>query len=119
MLAIKSALRGKAGVPTMIFDEVDTGISGAAAISVAEVLRELGESYQVIAITHLPQIAAFADHHLQVNKFENGGRTEVEFKYLEDEERVQEIARMLEGVSPPSPTAISHAKSLLTRKTLL
>lgn len=119
MLAIKSALSGKAGVPTMIFDEVDTGISGAAAISVAQVLRELGESYQVIAITHLPQIAAYADHHLKVNKFESDGRTEVEFRYLEGNDRIEEVARMLEGVSPPSATALSHAKSLLTRQTLL
>ena len=112
MLALKVVLAGKAGAPTLIFDEVDIGLSGRAAAVVAKKLRKLSSQYQVIVISHLPQIAAAADHHFQIQKSEIDGRTVTGLKHLADDERVDEIARMLAGETVGA-SALANAKELL------
>lgn len=95
MLALKALTAGAGEVDTLIFDEVDTGIGGTVAESVGRRLHRLAAGRQVLSITHLPQIAALADHHLAVQKQTRKGRTHSTARQLEGEERVQEIARML------------------------
>lgn len=97
MLGLKIALAGRAGVPTLIFDEVDTGLGGRAAATMGRKLRELGRAYQVIVISHLPQVASQADVHFRIEKTEVDGRTASGLHRLDDDERVEEIARMLSG----------------------
>lgn len=97
MLAIKTAMAGRAGVPTLIFDEVDAGLGGRAAMTVARKLRELAEHYQVLVISHLPQIAGQADHHFRIEKGEANGRVITQVRPLPESERVEELARMLAG----------------------
>ncbi len=99
MLAIKVAGSGRAGVPTLIFDEVDTGLSGRAAVATANKMLQLAKDYQIIAISHLPQIAAKAQHHYRIDKVIQNGRTITQVRKLNDEERIEEIARMLAGES--------------------
>ena len=112
MLAIKSlSVQAKAS-PTMIFDEIDTGISGEVANKVALLLKEIGKNHQIIAITHLPQVAAKAEHHYFVYKKIKEGRTITELRNLELEERIQAIATML-SQNPPSDSAIANARELL------
>ncbi len=113
MLAIKTALAGVAGVPVLIFDEVDTGLSGRAAATMAKKLAELGENYQVIVISHLPQIAGRANAHYRIEKNEVGGRVRTEVTRLEGEDRVHELARMLAG-EHLTETALANARDLLT-----
>ncbi|MEI8281276.1 MAG: DNA repair protein RecN [Armatimonadota bacterium] len=112
MLAMKSALAGRAGVPTLIFDEVDTGLGGAAAAAVGKKIRALSEHYQVLAISHLPQVASQANEHFRIQKGESGGRVQTDIIPLSKEERVHEIARMLAGDSV-SEHAVANAKDLL------
>jgi DNA repair protein RecN (Recombination protein N) len=112
MLAIKTALAGVAGVPVLIFDEVDTGLSGRAAATMAKKLAELGQNYQVIVISHLPQIAGKANAHYRIEKNEIEGRVRTEVKQLGGEERVQELARMLAG-EQITETALANARELL------
>ena len=112
MLAMKSALAGRAGVPTLIFDEVDTGLGGAAAAAVGKKIRALSEHYQVLAISHLPQVASQANEQLRIQKIESGGRVQTEIVPLTESERVQEIARMLAGNSV-SEHAVANAKEML------
>jgi DNA repair protein RecN (Recombination protein N) len=114
MLALKTILARLDAVPTLVFDEVDAGIGGRVALQVGEKMREVAESHQVFAITHLPQIAARANTHLLVSKQERDGRTATEVAPLEDEERVREIARMLGG-DPESAVSLEHARELLER----
>jgi DNA repair protein RecN (Recombination protein N) len=109
MLALSTVLG--ANTPTVIFDEVDAGIGGQAALAVAEQLLQLAESHQVLVVTHLAQIAAKAAHHYKVEKFEHNNRTVTRVKHLNQEERIKELARMLSGTD--SSTAIAHAKELL------
>ena len=97
MLAIKTAMAGRAGVPTLIFDEVDAGLGGRAAITVAQKLSALAAHYQILVISHLPQIAGAADHHLRIEKVEVNGRVSTTVRALNDDERVDEISRMLAG----------------------
>lgn len=97
MLAIKTAMAGRAGVPTLIFDEVDAGLGGRAAMTVARKLRELSEHYQVLVISHLPQIAGQADHHFRIEKGEANGRVITQVRPLPEGDRVEELARMLAG----------------------
>ena len=97
MLGLKIALAGRAGVPTLIFDEVDTGLGGRAAATMGRKLRELGQSYQVVVISHLPQVASQADVHFRIEKTEVEGRTASGLHRLDPEERVEEVARMLSG----------------------
>lgn len=112
MLAMKSALAGRAGVPTLIFDEVDTGLGGAAAAAVGKKIRALSEHYQVLAISHLPQVASQANEQLRIQKNEVDGRVQTVIVPLSESERVQEIARMLAGDSV-SEHAVANAKEML------
>lgn len=112
MLAIKSIIAETTSLPTIIFDEIDTGISGEIAIKVGEIMEDLGANLQVIAITHLPQIAAKGASHFKVYKTHNDSGTSTNIGLLNSEERIQEIAQMLGGAKP-SETAFMHAKELL------
>ena len=111
-LAIQVILAGKVTTPTLIFDEVDVGISGPVAAGVGRLLRQLGESTQVICVTHLPQVASQGHHQLFVEKYTDGIATETRIRELADEERVQEIARLLAGENV-SANAIANARELL------
>ncbi|MBS1706553.1 MAG: DNA repair protein RecN [Armatimonadetes bacterium] len=112
MLAMKVALAGRAGVPTLIFDEADTGLSGRAAALVARKMRQLSDHYQVIAISHLPQLAGLATRHLRIEKVEQAGRVVTRVVELDGEERVREIARMLAG-EEIGDSALANARELL------
>ncbi len=112
MLALKRAAPAGDGVPTQIFDEVDAGIGGVAATAVGEKLRAVAAGQQVLCITHLPQVAAFADRHYRVEKRERDGRTRTELLLLPDAERVQEMARMLGGAQVTERT-LEHARELI------
>ena len=111
MLALKGVTGERYGVPTMVFDEVDAGIGGHIAGVVSELLRDLGRSRQVVAITHLPQIAADADAHYRVKKDSAEGRTFTDIERLEGEEQVGELSAMLGG----GESAVEHARELLKR----
>jgi DNA repair protein RecN (Recombination protein N) len=112
MLALKRAAPQSDRVPTLIFDEVDAGIGGVAATAVGEKLRAVAKRVQVLCITHLPQVAAFADRHYRVEKCEEGGRTFTALVALEGEERVLEMARMLGGAQVTDRT-LEHARELI------
>ncbi len=111
MLAIKVALSEYDDKATLIFDEVDAGIGGNVANQVGEMLKKLATTHQVLAITHLAQIAAKCDTHFVVNKKEEGGRTISRIEEVKDEERVKEIARLLSGDA--SDISLTHARLLL------
>ena len=98
--------------PTLVFDEVDAGVGGEAALAVGRALAELAAEHQVLVVTHLPQVAAFADHQVAVTKEERGGRTVARAGALDGRERVVELSRMLSG-QPASSTAHGHAEELL------
>jgi DNA repair protein RecN (Recombination protein N) len=112
MLCIKSLVAKSVVLPTMIFDEIDTGISGEPAKQVGLLLQQLGQNRQVLCITHQPQIAAKGHTHLYVYKDQKGTETQTHLKTLPNEERVLHIARMIGG-DPPSKTAISNAQELM------
>lgn len=112
MLAIEVVIAGTDPVPTFVFDEVDAGIGGAAAIEVGRRLARLAETSQVIAVTHLAQVAAFASNHLTVVKSNDGSVTASSVRRLEGSEREAEMARLLSGL-PDSDAAIEHARELL------
>jgi DNA repair protein RecN (Recombination protein N) len=114
MLAIKSLVLAKADVPTLLFDEVDAGIGGAVAEIVGQKLKRVAESFQVICVTHLPQIAALADAHSVVLKEVIRGRTFTSVKKLSERERVAEVARMLGGVKITERTK-KHAEEMVKR----
>ena len=97
MLAIKTVLSGKDKVDTLIFDEVDTGISGAAANKVGQKLKQVSQNRQVLCITHLAQIAALADHHFLISKHVEGERTYTQVQGLDFEGRKREVARIIGG----------------------
>ena len=99
-------------VPTLIFDEVDTGIGGGVAETVGKALQLLGRKHQVLAITHLPQVAACGEHHWQVAKRSNGEQTVSEIKVLDTEARIEELARMLGGEKITATTR-QHAAEML------
>ena len=113
MLAIKSVLKKSDPVGTLVFDEIDTGISGQAAEKVSEALSSLSKEKQVICITHLPQIASKADHHLYVSKNISNDQTEVLARYLSEKEKVQAIAELFSGDTVTSQ-AITSAKQFRT-----
>ena len=100
MLALKSVIADRDSIPTMIFDEIDTGVSGKAAQKIGIKLREIGKVRQVICVTHLSQIAVMADNHLMIEKSVVGGRTETSVTQLDLDGRVAEIARIMGGDSP-------------------
>jgi DNA repair protein RecN (Recombination protein N) len=112
MLALKKVMAGPSGVPTMVFDEVDSGIGGGIAEVVGRKLKEVAQGRQVLCITHLPQIAAMADLHYAVTKGEDRGRTVTAAKRLGKDERVEEVARMLGGVTITEATK-RHAEEML------
>jgi DNA repair protein RecN (Recombination protein N) len=97
---------------TLIFDEVDAGIGGEAAVAVGRALAQIARSHQVLVVTHLAQVAAFADHHVVVRKSEADGRTVAGVEVLTDKQRAVELARMLSG-QPDSATGRRHARELL------
>lgn len=112
MLAVKSILSQYSKLPTIIFDEIDTGVSGEIAHKMGEILKQMSENMQVFAITHLPQIAGKGKEHIKVYKVIKDDQTLSELKLLSKEERVMEIAQMLSG-SSVSESALNHAKELL------
>jgi len=112
MLALEVVLADRSTVPTLVFDEVDAGIGGKAAVEVGRRLAALSKHAQVIAVTHLPQVAAFAHHHFRVTKDDDGVVTSSSVVLLGDDERVDELARMLAG-QEASSTAQAHARELL------
>ena len=112
MLAIKSLLASSVSLPTLIFDEIDTGISGETATQVANVLYRLSRNHQVITITHLPQIAAKGNDHYLIYKDDVDGKTQTHVKNIADEERVVHLAKMLSG-KQPSNAAMENARELL------
>lgn len=112
MLAIKALLAKHTSLPTIIFDEIDTGISGETALKVGEVISALGLNMQVISITHLPQIAAKGESHYFVYKNEDGGKTTTGIRKLKQMERIGVIAEMLSGKNPGA-SAMENAKELL------
>ena len=113
MLALKSVMSGFADMPVMIFDEIDTGVSGSVADRMGTVICGMGSRMQVFAITHLPQVAAKGSAHYLVTKTVSGGRTVSEIKRISGRERVLEIARMLSG-SRLTDAAVANAESLLS-----
>ena len=112
MLAVKSMHTSRSLLPTIIFDEIDTGVSGDIAGAVGRIMCDMAERMQVVAITHLPQIAAKAQQHLKVYKETDGDRTVSCIKHLDDDGRVNEVAVMLSS-DPPTPAAIQTARELM------
>lgn len=112
MFSIKYVMAGRTALPTLILDEIDSGISGEIAIQMGNRMKEMSARHQVIAISHLPQIAAKADSHLFVYKETKGARTVTAIKNLTPQERVTEIAKMIGGASP-SALAIENARELI------
>jgi DNA repair protein RecN (Recombination protein N) len=110
MLALRVVL--SEAPPTLVFDEVDAGLGGEAGVAVGRALASLGGKHQVLCVTHLAQVAAFADAQLSVRKAERGGRTEANADLLLDDARVNELSRMLAGVGE-SDHAREHARELL------
>jgi len=113
MLALKVVLAGHDAIPTLVFDEVDQGIGGEVALQVGEALAKVAKSRQVLVITHLPQIAARATHHLVIAKRPKGGIATADVSVLRDGDRVTELARMLG--SDRDPVVIEHARELLKK----
>ncbi len=113
MLAIKTVLAKQKALPVLILDEIDTGVSGDVALKIGALLQECGAHMQLITISHLPQVAAKAQHQFKVLKDHSGERTITSIKTLNAQERVQEIAEMLSG-QKPTPAAITNAKELLS-----
>ncbi len=111
MLCIKSMMARKTGLPTILFDEIDTGISGETALRVGGIIRSMADERQVLVITHLPQVAARGTDHWYVYK-ETGKRTTTRIRQLKHDERILEIAKMLSGESP-SDAALTNARELL------
>jgi len=113
MLALEVALAGSDPVPTMVFDEVDAGVGGRAAVEIGRRLARLAQRHQVIVVTHLPQVAAYADRHLVVQKKRGEGITRSSVRTLPEADRIVELARMLAGLDD-TDTGRAHAEELLT-----
>ncbi len=113
MLSVKYMLADKTALPTIVFDEIDTGISGEVAVKVGKMMQQMAQKHQIIAISHLPQIAAQGNAHYFVYKHDTEDRTISRIKKLNDEERVNEIAHMIAGANP-SANAYQSAKELLS-----
>jgi DNA repair protein RecN (Recombination protein N) len=112
MLAIEVVFAGAGGPPTLVFDEVDAGVGGQAAVEIGRRLARLARTHQVLVVTHLPQVAAFADRHLVVAKDTAGAITTSGVRIVEESDRSRELARMLAGL-PDSDLGIAHAEELL------
>ncbi|HEY4650043.1 MAG TPA: DNA repair protein RecN [Pontibacter sp.] len=113
MLSVKYMLADKTALPTIVFDEIDTGISGEVAVKVGRMMQQMAQKHQIIAISHLPQIAAQGNYHYFVYKEDREDRTISRIKQLNEEERVNEIAHMIAGANP-SANAYQSAKELLS-----
>ena len=111
MLALKGVLGAADEVPVLVFDEVDAGIGGATAISIAERLKDLSEGHQLLVVTHLAQVAAVATRHLVVEKDSSERGVSTSVANVDGEERVAELARMLSGSE--SEASVAHARELL------
>ena len=118
MLALKTVLADRDEIGTLIFDEIDTGISGRTAQMVSEKLSRIGRSHQVLCITHLPQIAAMADHHCLIEKQSDGERTETSIREIQGEEITTELARLIGGteITPGVLSTASEMKALAEQK---
>ena len=114
MLCLKALIASTKGLPTIIFDEIDTGVSGDIATQMASIMREMSAHRQIIAITHLPQIAAQGEHHYKVYKADTDKRTETHISRLTEDERITEIASMLSG-NNVSEAAMKTARELLNK----
>ncbi len=114
MLSIKSALADIDGIPTMIFDEIDTGISGAVARAAGEKMYALSRGHQIICITHQAQIASLADHHYHVTKLQGEGKTATKVTLLSQEERIEHVAGMISG-NTVTEAAKEHASELMRK----
>ena len=114
MLAIKSAFSRKEGKTSIVFDEVDTGVSGRVAQAIAQKIHKIGRNGQVLAISHLPQVIAIADFQFFIEKISDDVSTVSRVRLLEPEERIQEIARMLAG-EELTESAINQARELLQK----
>ncbi len=112
-LAILASLAGKQAIPTLIFDEIDTGISGKTADTVAKLLKQISQSLQIMCVTHLPQVASQAKHHYRVEKQVKGKSTTTTITKLNNEQRIHETARLLAGETI-NKQALANAKALLT-----
>ncbi|HEY0246120.1 MAG TPA: DNA repair protein RecN, partial [Mucilaginibacter sp.] len=112
MLSIKSLIAKNTALPTIIFDEIDTGVSGEVANRVGLIMQQLAENLQVITITHLPQIASKGQSHYFVYKDDEGATTYTRIKQLNNDDRVLEIAKMLSG-DKPGESALQNARELL------
>ncbi len=112
-LAIKSIIASRTMLPTLIFDEIDSGVSGQIALQMGRILREISDHHQVITITHSAQIASRAQHHFFVYKDSAGDHTLTRLRQLDKKERISEIAKMLSG-DPPTETALNNAKELIS-----
>ena len=113
MLAIKTVCADADAIPTLIFDEIDSGISGVTAIKVGEKMARIAASHQVLCITHLPQIAAYADSHFLVEKTMDNGETHSSLRQLGDEERRTELARIMGSVNADE-SAVKYAQELIS-----
>ena len=113
-LAIQVITAQRSGVPILVFDEVDVGIGGGVAEIVGQLLNHLAQKRQVLCITHLPQVACQGHHHLQVNKIINEHKTHAYINILNNQQRIEEIARMLGGIEITSQT-LAHAQEMLQR----
>ncbi|HNP54851.1 MAG TPA: DNA repair protein RecN, partial [Ferruginibacter sp.] len=112
MLCIQSLVAGRLSLPTLIFDEIDTGISGEAARQVGIIMQQLAGAHQIIAITHQPQIAARASAHFYVYKEMRKEKVQTTIRALTKEERIEAIAKMISG-EKPTAAAIANAKELM------
>ena len=111
-LSIHLITAQRGATPTLLFDEVDVGIGGATAMKVGQRLRELGEKLQIFCVTHQPQVASCAHNHFQVSKYLENGQTFSNIELLNEKQRIDEIARMLSGISITEQTR-NNAKELL------
>lgn len=112
MLALKSLITDSKALPTIIFDEIDTGISGEVALKMGNILKQMSGNIQIINITHLPQIAGKGEHHFKVYKYDEADRTYTSIRQLKEDERIDELAQMLSGANA-SDTARKAARELL------
>ena len=110
--AVQSGRKRTGAARTLVFDEVDTGIGGRAAEAVGKKLKALAKGNQVLCVTHLPQIATFADHHYLIEKEESGGRTRTTIRAITGQARTEEVARMLSGAKL-TETSRKHAEQML------
>ena len=112
MLALKSIFSKHQGITSIIFDEVDTGVSGRVAQSIAEKIAGIASNSQVLCISHLPQVAAMADQHLMIKKEVTGNRTYTVLEEVQNDKRAEELSRMMSGAEITT-TTFQHSKELL------